>query len=153
VARGKIMTAAQKGEPIPEGWANDVDGHPTTDASAALKGTLNPIGGAKGAALVLMVEILAAALTGSNLAFQASSFFDAEGAPPGIGQFLLVIDQDAFGGQAAAVRLSLLAQMIEEGEGTRLPGTRRLALREKAASEGVLIDDELFARIESIATG
>ena len=84
VARGKIITAAQKGEPIPEGWANDADGNPTTDAAAALKGTLTPIGGAKGAALALMVELMAAALTGANLAFQASSFFDADGTPPGI---------------------------------------------------------------------
>lgn len=153
VARGKIMTAAQKGEPIPEGWAKDADGHPTTDASAAMKGTLTPIGGAKGAVLALMVEILAAALTGSNLASQASSFFDADGPPPGIGQFLIVIDPGAFGGQYAADRLSLLAEMIEEEGGARLPGTRRLALRETALREGVLIDDGLISGIEDIASG
>ncbi len=95
VARGKIMTAAQKGEPIPEGWAKDKRGNPTTDAATAMQGTLMPIGGAKGAALALMVEILAASLTGANLGFQASSFFDAEGPPPGIGQFMMVIEPGA----------------------------------------------------------
>ena len=80
VARGKILTAAQKGEPIPAGWAVDDEGNPTTDAKVALKGALQPIGGAKGAALALMVEVLAVALTGARFSSEASSFFDAEGA-------------------------------------------------------------------------
>ena len=66
VARGKILTAGQKGEEIPEGWAVDEDGQPTTDPAVALKGALRPIGGAKGAALALMVELLAVAFTGAN---------------------------------------------------------------------------------------
>ena len=91
VARGKILTAAQKGEPVPADWAVDQHGKPTTDAKAALKGALQPIGGAKGAALALMVEVLAVALTGANFGFEASSFFDAEGPPPGVGQLILAI--------------------------------------------------------------
>src|SRR5690606_6787725 len=96
VARGKIVTAAQKGEAIPRGWAVDKDGQPTTDAKAALAGTLVPAGGAKGAALALMVETLAVALTGANFAFEASSFLDAEGPPPGAGQLLIVLDPAGF---------------------------------------------------------
>jgi (2R)-3-sulfolactate dehydrogenase (NADP+) len=60
VARGKIMAAAQKGEAIPEGWALDPDGQPTTDAKAAMAGTMIPLGDAKGTALALMVELLCA---------------------------------------------------------------------------------------------
>jgi (2R)-3-sulfolactate dehydrogenase (NADP+) len=151
VARGKIMTAAQKGEPIPEGWANDAEGNPTTDAASALKGTLTPIGGAKGAALALMVELLAAALTGSNLAFQASSFFDAEGAPPGIGQFLLAIDPSAFGGgEAFAERFGILAGAIEADGGARLPGSRRMALRETARREGIAVEDQMIALLREM---
>ena len=85
VARGRIMAAAQKGEPIPEGWAFDAEGRPITDPKAALAGTMAPAGGAKGAALALMVEVLAAGLTGANFASRASSFFTAEGPPPGTG--------------------------------------------------------------------
>jgi (2R)-3-sulfolactate dehydrogenase (NADP+) len=152
VARGKIMTAAQRGEPIPEGWANDAEGNPTTDAAAALKGTLTPIGGAKGAALALMVELMAAALTGANLAFQASSFFDADGPPPGIGQFLIAIDPAAFGGeQAFADRLELLAGEIDADEGARLPGSRRFALREATRRDGVFVEDAMFAQLQQIA--
>jgi (2R)-3-sulfolactate dehydrogenase (NADP+) len=66
VARGKINVAAQRGESIPEGWAVDSNGAPTTDPNAAMQGTLLPMGDAKGAQLVLMVEVLAAALTASN---------------------------------------------------------------------------------------
>jgi (2R)-3-sulfolactate dehydrogenase (NADP+) len=66
VARGKIMAAHQKGTEIPSDWAFDRDGNPTTDPGEALEGTMMPLGEAKGAALALMVEILAASLTGAN---------------------------------------------------------------------------------------
>jgi (2R)-3-sulfolactate dehydrogenase (NADP+) len=151
VARGKIMHAAQKGEPIPEGWANDADGRPTTDAANAMAGTLAPLGGAKGAALALMVEVMAAALTGANLAFQASSFFDAEGPPPAIGQFLIAIDPAAFGGDAAAQRIGELVEAIEAEGTARIPGSLRRARREKAAGEGIAVEDALFARLAELA--
>ena len=86
VARGRILTAAQRGEPVPSTWATDEDGKPTSDAKAALRGALQPIGAAKGAALALMVEILAAGLTGATLSQAASSFFDSDGPPPAVGQ-------------------------------------------------------------------
>lgn len=152
VARGKIMTAAQKGEPIPEGWAVDEHGKPTTDAKAALKGTLTPAGGAKGSALALMVELIAVALTGANLASEATSFFDGEGPPPGVGQFVLAIDPSAFGGgQTFADRFASLVDLIEGDGSARLPGTRRLALRAKAASGGVQVDATLLAEARKLA--
>ena len=151
VARGKILTAAQKGEAIPEGWAVDEHGAPTTDAAAALKGALQPIGGAKGAALALMVEVLAVALTGARFGFEASSFFDADGPPPGVGQLLIAVDPGAFGGaDVFADRIAALAGMIE-GDGARLPGARRIALREKAQREGVTVDSKLLAEVRALA--
>lgn len=152
VARGKIVTAAQKGEPIPLGWAVDANGQPTTDAKAALAGTLVPAGGAKGAALALMVETLAVALTGANFAFEASSFLDAEGPPPGAGQLLVAIDPAAFAGaEAFAERFATLAGMIETDEGARLPGSRRLALRKLAATAGANVDAKLLAEVGALA--
>jgi (2R)-3-sulfolactate dehydrogenase (NADP+) len=152
VARGKILTAAQKGDPIPAGWAVDVDGKPTTDAAAALKGALQPIGGPKGAALALMVEVLAVALTGARFGYEAGSFFDADGPPPGVGQFLIAIDPVAFGGtDVFAHRIAALAHMIEGDGGARLPGTRRLALREKAQRDGVMVDSKLLAGVRALA--
>jgi (2R)-3-sulfolactate dehydrogenase (NADP+) len=154
VARGKILTAAQKGEAIPEDWALDESGQPTTDAKAALKGSLQPIGGAKGAALALMVEVLAVALTGARFGFEASSFFDAEGGPPGVGQFLLAIDPAAFGGaDVFNDRMATLVAVIEGDGDARLPGARRIALREKAAREGVAVDTKLLEEARAIAGG
>jgi (2R)-3-sulfolactate dehydrogenase (NADP+) len=153
VARGKILTAAQKGEAIPEGWAVDEHGEPTTDAKIALKGALQPIGGAKGAALALMVEVLAVALTGASFSYEASSFFDAEGPPPAVGQLLIAIDPDAFAGRDLFLdRLAVLAGAIEGGTKARLPGSRRLAAREKARRDGVPVDAALLAEVRALAS-
>lgn len=152
VARGRIMTAALQKKPIPLGWALDANGQPTTNAEFALKGTLLPSGGAKGAVLALMVEVLAAALTGSNFAFEATSFFEAEGAPPSVGQLLLAIDPGAFaGGTSLPDRISMLAQSIEQDAGARVPGKRRYDLRAQAAARGVDVDTALLADVQDIA--
>ena len=147
VARGKIMVAAQKGEAIPEGWALDAEGKPTTDAKAALAGAMIPMGDAKGAALVLMVELLAVALTGSNFGWEASSFFDAKGPPPHVGQMFLAFDPSAFAADAS-VRAEVLFQAMGSQAGVRLPGDRRFDLRAKAKADGIEVPDALLAEIE-----
>jgi (2R)-3-sulfolactate dehydrogenase (NADP+) len=147
VARGNILAAKQRGERIPEGWALDAEGHPTTDPDAALAGTMLPFGDAKGTALALMVEVLSAGLTGANFAAEASSFLDAKGEPPGTGQLILAFDPAAFGGSGVLDRFAVLAAAIEAQPGARLPATRRLALREKARVEGLTISDTLLAEI------
>ena len=149
VARGNILAARQRGERIPEGWALDAEGRPTTDPAAALQGTMLPLGDAKGAALALMVELLAAGLTGANFAAEASSFLDAEGPPPATGQLLLAFDPAAFGADQPA-RFAALAQAIETQPGARLPGARRLANRRKAQA-GLRIASALLAEIEAIS--
>ncbi|HSS65521.1 MAG TPA: Ldh family oxidoreductase [Gammaproteobacteria bacterium] len=143
VARGKIMLAAKAGKRIPEGWALNKDGKPTTDAEAALEGTMLPIGDAKGAGLALMVEILSAGLARANFAFQASSFFDAKGAPPGIGQSFILIDPAPFAGDGFADHVERLVADILSQDGARLPGDRRLASRELARNSGVEISEAL----------
>jgi (2R)-3-sulfolactate dehydrogenase (NADP+) len=148
VARGNILAARQKGEPIPPGWALDAAGKPTTDPDAALAGTMLPLGDAKGTALVLMVELLAAALTGANFAADASSFLDDKGPPPGTGQLIVAFDPAAFGGSGEHV--ARLIASIEAQAGARLPGSRRVTARRKAASEGLRVDDALAASIEAL---
>lgn len=148
VARGRIMVAAQRGEAIPEGWALDPDGRPTTDARAALAGTMLPMGDAKGAALVLAVEILAAALTGGRFGFEAGSFFTADGPPPAIGQLFLLIDPVRLGGPAFTDRLELLLAAVLRQPGTRLPGDRRLAARRKAEAEGIAVEPRLLSELQ-----
>ena len=148
VARGNVMAAAKKGEPIPAGWALDEEGRPTTDANAALAGTMVPLGDAKGTALALMVEIIAAGMTGSNFAAEASSYFDAEGPPSMTGQFIIAMDPSAFA--SGVERFAVLARSIEEQDGARLPGMRRYALRKRAASEGLAVSDALLAELKAL---
>jgi (2R)-3-sulfolactate dehydrogenase (NADP+) len=148
VARGKVMLANQQNEKIPEGWAIDAEGKPTTDPKKALAGAMLPIGDAKGSALALMVEILAAGLTGSNFGFEASSFLDAEGDSPGVGQLIIAIDPSFFAGDSFGERTETIVDAILEQPSTRLPGDKRLEkrkLREK--SEKITISKELHEKI------
>lgn len=149
VARGKIMAAKQKGEPIPEGWARDSSGHPTTDPGEALSGSMVPLGDAKGTALALMVELLAAGLTGGRFAAEATSFLDDKGDAPATGQLLIAIDASALSPDAIR-RMALLAAEITGMEGARLPGARREELRAHHATEGVIVDDALLSQISGI---
>jgi (2R)-3-sulfolactate dehydrogenase (NADP+) len=148
VARGKVMVANQLNEKIPEGWAIDKEGRPTTDAKKALEGAMLPIGDAKGSALALMVEMLAAGLTGSNFGFEASSFLNAEGDSPGVGQLIIAIDPSFFSGESFGERTETLVGAILEQPSTRLPGDKRLEkrkLREKL--EKITISKELYEKI------
>ena len=150
VARGKVMFAQQNGESIPDDWALDENGLPTTNPDAALKGTMLPMGGAKGAALVLMVEILAAGLSGANFGYEATSFFSADGPPPGVGQLVIIFDPEFFSGGSFLPRLEELLSEILAQDNIRLPGTRRPALREKALQVGVRIPSKLLDQLNAL---
>ena len=148
VARGKIMAAVQKGDPIPPDWAFGPDGQPTTDAKAGLAGTMMPAGGAKGAALAMMVEVLAAGLTGAQYSYQSSSLFDDKGAPPALGHTIITIDPTATGGSLS--HLSGLAQEIAADEGARIPGRRGINNRRQAIETGIDIPDDVMATIKAL---
>lgn len=147
VARGEVMVHAQQGKSIPEGWALDADGNPTTDPKAALAGSMLPAGGYKGAGIALMVEIFAATLTCANFSFQASSFADNKGGPPRTGQFFIAVDPSAFAGGAFAERMEALIEAMCSQPGVRLPGARRLAARSRTATSGITIKRSLYEDI------
>lgn len=152
VARGKVMNAKKQGIAIPEGWALDADGNPTTDADAALAGTMLPIGDAKGAALALMVEILAAPLTGSAFSYEAGSFFTADGVRPRVGQTLIAIRPNS-DGTGFADRLEELLTAITDLEGARLPGTRRLAAIQASKTDGLNVSTRYLEAALTLANG
>ena len=102
-----------------------------------------PLGGAKGAALAFMVEVLAACIPGANLAFEASSFLDDMGGPPSTGQLLLAIDPSGFGHAQFGERMAQLAGAIEGQHGARLSGARRLINRARAARDGIIVPAEI----------
>jgi len=151
-ARGKVMVAAKEGQPIPAGWALDREGQPTTDAKAALSGSMLAMGGTKGAMLAMIVELLACALTGAAMGFEADSFFVDEGNRPRIGQAFLVIDPDALAGRAVYLeRIETLIAEMQKDAGVRLPGARRGGLGAKARETGVEIPAALAEQLQRLA--
>src|SRR5437660_1963189 len=152
VVRGRIMMSMRKGEAIPEGWALDRNGKPTTDPKEAIEhGSLFPIGGAKGAMLALMFELICASLTGAAIGAEADSFFSEQGNRPRIGQAFIVIDPSALAGtEKFSERVeTIVAAMLADPE-VRLPGARRFACEKTARSRGIEIPDELLAQIEKL---
>jgi (2R)-3-sulfolactate dehydrogenase (NADP+) len=152
VARGRIMIAAREGTPIPEGWAIDRDGKPTTDPRAALEGSMLPAGGIKGAMLALTIELLVVALSGAAYGFESDSFFVEEGRPTRIGQAFVAIDPAALAGRDVYFeRVETLVAAMTEEEGVRLPGERRQRNRARALREGIHVAPEVLATIRALA--
>jgi (2R)-3-sulfolactate dehydrogenase (NADP+) len=152
VARGKVMIAAKEGRPIPPGWALDAQGNPTTDARAALSGSMLAMGGDKGAVLALVIELLACALTGAAMGFEADSFLVDEGNRPGVGQAFLVIDPAALAGTAIYLeRIETMIAEMQTDPGVRLPGYRRDALAEQAARDGIEVAPSLHQQLLELA--
>ena len=153
VVRGKIMMAMQKGEKIPEGWALDRHGKPTTDPKEAIEnGSLFPIGGAKGAMLALAFELICTSLTGAAIGTEADSFFSDKGNKPRIGHAFLAIDPGALAGNERYFeRVETVIRTMLADEGVRLPGARRFASEKKLRAEGIEVADDLLGKIEKLA--
>ena len=152
VARGKIMLAAREGRPIPEGWALDAEGRPTTDPKAALDGAMLALGGTKGAALALVIEILCVALGGAAFAFEADSFFAPSAHPPRLGHAILAVDPGALAGQEVFLdRMEVLVDAMLGDEGVRLPGRRRDDLNNSATAQGVSISKQLHDQLRALS--
>lgn len=149
-ARAKIVAAQKAGRAIPAGWAVDREGRPTTDPAAALAGSLLPIGGPKGSALALMIEILAAAVSGCHFGWEASSMFDDQGGPPNLGHLVIAVEPRRLSGGAFDARMASLVAALAQQPGARLPGTRRLESRERATREGLTIPATLHAEIQAL---
>jgi (2R)-3-sulfolactate dehydrogenase (NADP+) len=152
-ARVNILAAAGRGEQLPEGWALDSQGRPTTDPVEAVAGMNSPLGGAKGFGLALMVDVLAAALTGSNFSHQASGLMDNEGGPPGVGQLFVAFSPDAMGASGFGERMAGLSDVVTSEVGVRMPGDRRHVCRVAAERDGVDVHDELIAHLEGFTSG
>jgi len=156
VARGKIRLASLKGEKIPEGWALDENGEPTTDPKKALKGCMLPLGGPKGSGLAMMVDILSGVLSGSNYSKAIKSFHTLEG-PTGVGACFIGIDPDRF--MPAAHFYTLVERYVEEMKGLRrqrgvteilAPGELELNREESSSREGIDVPDEVIRELDSM---
>jgi (2R)-3-sulfolactate dehydrogenase (NADP+) len=154
VVRGRIMMAMRKGERIPEGWALDRHGKPTTDPKEAIEhGSLFPIGGAKGAMLALMFELLCTSLTGAAIGPEADSFFSEQGNKPRIGQAFIAIDPAALSGaERFSERVETVVRTMLADPEVRLPGARRFASERAARAGGIEVPDDLLAQVQKLCT-
>jgi (2R)-3-sulfolactate dehydrogenase (NADP+) len=144
VALGKITMAKAAGEAIPLGWAVDAQGQPTTDPAEALKGALVSAGGYKGWGLGLLVEVLAACMTGSVNSVDVKGLKLPDGPPHDLGQFYLLLDPGAYGDHFAD-RFARLAGVVAEQDGGRIPGAARRVMTH------VDVPDALWALTERLA--
>lgn len=145
-----IVLAAERGEPIPEGWALDAEGAPTVDPAAAMTGVLLPFGGARGGNVALMVEVLAAGLAGANWSLDAPSFLEGD-RNPGIGLYVQALDPDALLGGGFAERLADYLARIEGQYGAHIPGRSRAAKAAAARHDGLTIPAVLRDRLQTFA--
>ena len=145
VALGKIAMAKAAGQPIPLGWAVDAQGNPTTNPEAALAGSLVSAGGYKGWGLGLMVEILAAGMTGSVNSLDVGGLKKAEGSPHDLGQYYLMIDPS--GAPEFAARIARVSDAIAADEGARVPGKKRNVMSR------VEVPAALWTRVQELAKG
>ncbi|MDF1669844.1 MAG: Ldh family oxidoreductase [Roseovarius sp.] len=143
VALGKITMAKAAGQSIPEGWAVDADGKPTTDPAAALGGSLVSMGGYKGWGFGLMAELLAAGMTGGVASQDVKPLKAPEGPPHDLGQYYLLMDPDTSG--MFFDRLEQVAQAVALDEAARIPG------QGKRGTDPVEIEDKTWAQVLELA--
>ncbi|MCA1936745.1 MAG: Ldh family oxidoreductase [Asticcacaulis sp.] len=139
-ARGEIELHRRAGKPIPEGWALDSDGRPTTDAEAAMSGAMLTFGGHKGSALSAMIELMAGPLIGDFLSLESYAYDAGQGATPYHGELLLAIDPETFMGGAYAHHAGRAEALFDAivGQGARLPSQRRYEARARTAATGTV---------------
>ncbi|WP_147103605.1 Ldh family oxidoreductase [Tateyamaria sp. syn59] len=143
VALGKITMAKAAGQSIPEGWAVDTDGNPTTDPEAALAGSLVSTGGPKGWGFGLMAELLTAGLTGGVLSRDVKPLKAPEGPPHDLGQYYILIDPSASG--AFMDRLEQFKTYLAEDTVGRMPGQMR------DPTDPVDVDPAAWAQAQALA--
>jgi LDH2 family malate/lactate/ureidoglycolate dehydrogenase len=157
VARGKIIVAAHNDTPIPEGWAIDPDGYPTTDPEQALAGAVLPFGGAKGSAISFIIDIFCGVLTGAAFATHLNTLEDLS-AVQNVGHVLAAVRTDLFvPGEEFRQRMDAILRMLKTsppapGGGARVlvPGEIELAEEAKHREQGVTLARPIATQLSSL---
>lgn len=158
IARGKIRLAAQRGERIPEGLALDAEGRPTTDARKAFEGVCLPFGGPKGAALSMLMEVMAGVFTGANYAGDVRSlYFDFE-APQNVGHLMIALKPGLFVGEEAFLdRMDTLAERVKDLPKAAdvaeimMPGEPEERAKAENLERGIAITDDVLSQLQEEA--
>ncbi len=152
MANGDVQIAAREGRQLPPGYGVDRDGNPTTDPGAVLDGgALLPFGGHKGSSIAMMMEIMGAALAGSDFSFEIDWSAYPGAATPHGGQTYILIDPARGAATSFAARLETLIGEINAAGQTRLPGDRRYANRRDSLANGIPLAEAALAEIRQLA--
>lgn len=140
-ARGEIELHRRAGKPLPEGWALDAQGQPTTDPEAALAGAMLPFGGHKGSAIGTMIELLAGVMIGDLTSPEVLDLLGSTTLAPFHGELIIALSPERFAAGRAGdpfARAEMLFEAIQ-GQGARLPSERRFAARVRAETDGITL--------------
>lgn len=148
-ARGEIELHRRAGKPIPEGWAVDREGNPTTDPEAALGGAMLTFGGHKGSAISTMVELLSGAMLGEFMSKEALDFMGGTDLLPRHGALVLALDPRTFAARSGRDPIAEGERLLTAigAQGARLPSERRFAAREKAMAGGIVLSEAEMAQL------
>ena len=125
MAMGDVQIAARDGREVPLGTGLDANGQPTTDPAAIAKGVLLPFGGYKGSAIELMVELLAAGLTGEQFSYEAKENDNGDGGPPRGGEMVIALSPELIAGPGWPEHVEAFMDRLTSLKGVRVPGARR----------------------------
>ena len=157
VARARIREALKQGRSIPDNWATDREGRPTTDPQAALDGFLLPIGAHKGYGLALAVDLFAGLISGAEYLTHVRSWLDAD-TPQGLGHFFILVDTRRLGStEWLAGRMRDFAAILHEtpaadpAHPVKVPGEFELERLERARRDGIALDPGLLEKLEKLA--
>lgn len=158
VARAKIRYALKAGQSIPDTWATDSAGRPTTDPKAALDGFLLPIGGHKGYGLALLVDLFAGLLSDAAYLTHVKSWVDAPDEPQNLGHFFVLVDTRRLGSAAwLAARMADFAAILhgsapaQEGKPVIVPGEIELRNMARQRAGGIDMDGATLALLRQRA--
>ncbi len=153
-SRGNILLAELLGQPIPSDWALDAEGQPTTDAAAALKGSVLPMGGAKGYALIVALEVLNSVLAGGAMAPEVKSQAAQDGKPAGVSHFFIAIHPEALMARDdylaridALLARARAAPRADPDHPIRLPGERRRQVAAERSARGIPLPAKLVEEL------
>ncbi len=150
-ARGEIELHRRAGDPLPEGWALDKDGAPTTDPEAALAGAMLPFGAHKGSAISTMIELLAGVMIGDLTSPEALEELGTTTLAPKHGELILAFDPERFAagrGDPMERAETLFAAIV--GQGARLPSQRRFAARAETEEKGIVLNEAEMALLQKL---
>ncbi|MGH7942933.1 MAG: Ldh family oxidoreductase [Limisphaerales bacterium] len=157
IARGNIIAAQKRGEPIPSGWALSPEGEPTTDAAAALAGTVLTMAGHKGYALALMVEIFSSVLSGAAVGPAIGSMYKNLDRKQDVGHFFVLLDISAF--MEVAEFKTRLDKAIDDIKSCRkrpgvneiyVPGERSFQKARQNLADGIRIDEATQGELKAL---